>query len=388
MPEKETPINEISDKDKEIIEFLTSSLADEDGRCALVLGPDFFTGENTDLANYIKSSSNIFYLPGDGLMYFKKDINPREESTQYKEIINFLNSKKQADVHADLARLPFSFIISLSPVDFLLDAYNDIGKDYYFYYYKNEFVTPDKLKNNYPPIEKLDTTESGNERNLIADKNKPLILNMLGHYSDTQSLVYTHHALFEYLYSLPITKIPDNIRFKIKDKIKCFLVLGVHFNKWYLKLIFFLLSKLASDKVSQTAIFSYDDKDAAESAEINFYKTYFQIEFLKMSDQEFIKALLNNINQDALFKTTVTTKEQQIKNCFLKADYLHCLNLSIDFYGDEKGEFALLISRLNDNELQWKNNSILPAEYNMEKTKIKDLMLLEIPCLSNKINND
>ena len=122
------------------------------------------------------------------------------------------------------------------------------------------------MKDSYATIDKLDITEKGKEKNLITDKQRPLVLNMLGHYSDTQSLVYTHQALFEYLYSLPVTKIPETIRFRIKEKIKCFLVLGVHFNRWYLKLIFFLLSKLAADKVSQTAIFSYNEEDAAESA--------------------------------------------------------------------------------------------------------------------------
>lgn len=371
--------NVISDKDQEIVDFLADVLSGEESHCALVLGPDFFSGEADDLAKYIKKdSSNIFYLPGDGLMYFKKDIQPREEKTQYKEIINFLKSKKQSDVYAGIARLPFSLIISLSPDDFLLDAYNAINKPYYFYYYKDEFKIPDKYKDSYAAIDQLNLTKKGSEKNLITDKQKPLALNLLGHYGDLESLVYTHHALFEYLYSLPVTKIPETIRLRIIEKIDSFLILGVHFNKWYLKLIFFLLSKLTKGNADQTAIFSYNDKD---SAEIDFYKTYFKIEFLKIDEKNFIKALIDKTKPEALFKATETDGAQEIKQCFLKADYTKCLQLAIAKYGDEDGTFATLTTRFNDNEKQRLDRLLSEDDYSVEKNKIIALMKTEIPGL-------
>jgi hypothetical protein len=361
---------------------------DPEGAVGLVLGADFFYDEEQkiNLGNFpgiedipYLTEDSLKYFSDDGFIYFDRSVDYSAKRDYFENLKSYLISKKDRTFYNQLAQLPFSLIISLSPDDFMHQAYNEIGKPHYFYYYitgkeggAGQFKLPSSESDSGKPV---DEAIKINQK-IGADKKKPLILNMFGHFDNQESLLLTHDKFFEYLHSSPIDEIPDNIRANIKTNITSFLIIGTHFNKWYLRFLFFLLYRLKPG-IGTRAIFNYSEK---YSNELDFYYTIFQMRFSKTDNIEFINGLYEDCKTKGLISkdTLQQSKEAEIKNLFKFGDLAACLALAEKQYPEKSKEIINMLGRYNDNERH-------PERITYEQTKenIRTDMQNEIPCLNS-----
>jgi hypothetical protein len=107
-------------------------------------------------------------------------------------------------------------------------------------------------------------------------------------------MVFTFDALFEFLYSVfPINNIPDKLKLEIQ-KAGTFLFMGFNYDKWYLKIIFFILHKICETTgVIKTAMVHAGEKRGS----INFFQSQFNINFYKDNTISFLDKLKNDYAQ-------------------------------------------------------------------------------------------
>lgn len=161
-----------------------------------------------------------------------------------------------------LKGLPLHLIISLYPEEKIIsNAFDNKTHTALRYYQKKK--TSEKEKFDEPSTE------------------NPIIYNLLGTLSDTESLVVTYDDLFEYIFSiLGDHRIPESLQNTLRNTNR-FIFLGVNFNKWYMHL---LLKLLAADKAaiaidnqtqepSRTFILDRISLDMLSSTPIEFLQT-------------------------------------------------------------------------------------------------------------------
>ncbi len=282
------------------------------GTCALVLGPEFHLTNSKDedkitgLRDYLsemeplKEKLNRMPMPyviEDGCFYLRKDLGdriPLKKKIVYA-IQNYFEKFKEEvpDFYISLARMPFYLIISLSPDELMRSAFEEIKKpyDYRFFamgeYYENPFGE--------------DSPYSKKEIEFEPTSKRPLIFNLLGSYANWESMVFTHDSMFEFFFHLfPLEKLSQKFKTSIMNA-SSFLFLGFRYDKWYLKLIFFLLQKIRAKGVENVAI--YTDNENFSKVK-NFYADEMAFSFGEGKVDEFIKDLYIKAKQDNLtFKT-------------------------------------------------------------------------------------
>ena len=258
----------------------------ENGTCALILGPEFhLTGsaENemiTSLRDYLFQKENLSdksYITEDGFFYITANGSARIR--EKRSIVNTIRdyykgfaSPELPDFYLSIARLPFYLIISLSPDEILVKAFEEIKKPFDYQYLSNG-------KN-------IELEE-------YPSKEKPLILNLLGSVEDWESMVFTFDSLFDFLYSVfPLEIFSQKFKTSI-NQASSFLFLGFKYDKWYLKIIFFLLKKLVSLKdIERTAIFSHNES-------FSRIKDFYEKEFLIYFDNQNVNEFISNLYEKA-----------------------------------------------------------------------------------------
>jgi hypothetical protein len=278
----------------------------EDGTCALVLGPEFHLTNSkneeaiTSLRDYLFETEKLKvmpYLSEDGFFYLRKD-TPTNRVTQKKNIVNairdYYDELKQSipDYYISVARLPFFLIISLSPDEMICDAFDEIRKPYdYRFFAMGEYCDLKKMKKE---IENDPSSE------------RPLIFNLLGSHKNWESMVFTHDSLFEFLYNLfPLEKLSQKFKSSILNA-SSFLFLGFKYDKWYLKLIFFLLQKIRGNKGTENlAIYTGHDKFSKVK---DFYTDEMAFSFNEVNVYQFINELYDEARRNnIIYKTPEPT---------------------------------------------------------------------------------
>ena len=171
----------------------------------------------------------------------------------FRHFSKFFGNMQAGEVYKKIAEIPFHLIISLSPDLLLKQTFEAHNFDFSFdYYHKGKAATQISKPN----------------------KEKPLIYNILGQYSETTSLVLCFNDLFDYLSSiLGINELDANFRTELEEAQNVFF-LGFKYDKWYLKLIMRLLNK-DDDVMRQAAFTEVEDKENI----INFYTDEFNFVF-------------------------------------------------------------------------------------------------------------
>jgi hypothetical protein len=223
-------------------------------------------------------------LSEDGFFYLRGDPAERDEqkaviSSAIRQYYEELKTPIP-DHYLFLARLPFHLIISLSPDELIRNAVDEIKKPYeYTYFAMGEYFGEDnKIKRNGPEND--------------ASSEKPMIFNLLGSYKSRQSMVFTYDALFNFFYNLfPLEKLSQKFKAAVYNA-SSFLFLGFRYDKWYLKLIFFLLTKIRESKGigGNLAIYTGYTGDDKSSKMKDYYKDQMSFRFSEVKAYEFIKS--------------------------------------------------------------------------------------------------
>lgn len=247
-------------------------------KCILVLGPEFINIDSTDvdftesIQDYLANKkfpklAEKSYFSEDGFLHFESQ---SRNSNMLIELGTFYQELKLSESYTKLARIPFTSIISLSPDDLIVQAYTDINKACEFRRYSDEGF------------------EDGPAE---TSKSNPLIYNLVGHYKNPMELVFTFDNLFTFLNKIFQDTIFPNVRKHIIQA-HSFLFLGFNYDKWYLKLIFFLLNKFRDRRdVTRNAVFEYIKNEKDFSKKIEYYKASYNLNFSQENEKEFIDKL-------------------------------------------------------------------------------------------------
>jgi len=254
---------------------------ESNSNCVLVLGPEFINIDSSELdftesiQDYLlkkkfNNSVEAHYFSEDGFL-FSDDRDANWDILL--KISKFYKDLPLSSSYEMLARIPFTSVISLSPDDLIEKAYKKIGKKATFCSY-----LPSGFQDG--PLE--------------TSKQEPMIYNLMGHYKNEKALIFTYENLFSLLDKLFQDNVFNNARRHIIEADN-FLFLGFNYNKWYLKLIFFLFSKFRGGKTDlrSNAIFNYKSKEDEFNTKIEYYKVCHKLKFSPENEKNFIEELFN-----------------------------------------------------------------------------------------------
>src|SRR5690242_18409035 len=202
--------------DKIVYNNLLDSL--EEKQCTLILGPEFFLLNNPEeLISfrdmiYKNRLSESPYVIEDGFFNTDKYSGFENKNAILSNIKKYFKELQVPDYYYKIAQIPFSSVVSLSPDDLLAKAMTSLQQPYHFSYYKKQsglyFREIDKANNTLKWSEPRDVTDEE------LHSSDTFLFNFFGHYSDTQSMIFTYDALSDFLYSVfPV----DNLSIKLRS---------------------------------------------------------------------------------------------------------------------------------------------------------------------------
>lgn len=244
------------------------------GKIILFIGPDISVDEDGNsihektYKSFIERYSEVEYLEEEG--FFSPKLNTDllyDIQGFYEEDFPDINTSGR-QVLESFVQIPFSLIISLCPDDTIHKIYQDFDLEHsYLYYNESKQETDD------PKID------------------NPVIYNILGNIEEDFKYVFTYEDLYKYLKEI---NIPPNIKKKIQETTD-FLFIGFDFNKWYYRLLLFILK--FDEKFSDKLGMNIEKKAVAEKFE-KFIKKQFNITSVHDDYVEFIGWLVQHVKKD------------------------------------------------------------------------------------------
>jgi hypothetical protein len=246
-------------------------------RCIVILGPDvveyagypsFFDAVSAELTDN-KFISQSFV---EEQLFQIKITNPSRAKAEKNDGIRHIAkamqkvvAQNQSDwnaVASFVKKIPSKVIFSLMPEE---NTFSTVLGTPIRYYHKNKT----------------------SEKEVISDLSieNPIIYNLVGTFSQPESLVFTYDDLFDYLFSiLGDNRLPQELQIILKNAER-FIFLGVNFSKWYMHL---LLKLLASDK----NVLAIDDK--VPDASRTFVMSRLSLEMIDCTPLSFLDSLTCN----------------------------------------------------------------------------------------------
>jgi hypothetical protein len=244
-------------------------------RSVLVIGPGIVLDK--DGKSLLGGFTERYSQRNKGLIkyYFEYDnlIRPKNSVTQITIQKNFADffekefSENVKELYRRIAQIPYSLIISLNPDNTLAKCFDELGCSYTFDFYRKG---------------------KKNQINEIPTKESPYLFNLLGCYSEPESLILTYADMFEYLRNiLPGDGIPTSIRSALKNAVNI-TFLGVEFDKWF----FQLLVKLLTEFDEKYELLRYAAPDLSSNENVNrICANNFEITFVESDVSSFINEL-------------------------------------------------------------------------------------------------
>jgi hypothetical protein len=259
--------------------------------CILFIGPEISVnskGESLHQEFYKELALDfpeIEYLENEG--YF----SPESDEIILYDVLDFYSKdfpKKNTSgrkILEQLAQVPFSLIISLCPDDTMHKVFSD-------YDLEHQFLAYDGTKQEVDPM----TPE------------RPVLYNILGNAASNGRYIFTHENFYNYLNKVHI---PAEIKKKIQDATH-YLFIGFDFNKWYNRLLLFILE--FEQKKSGAHRMTIGNKNVKEDIE-KFIAKQFNITFVDNEYSQFIEWLLHNVGEDGTIRNL---NQGFVQNNFLK----------------------------------------------------------------------
>lgn len=259
--------------------------------CILFIGPEISVNNKGDSLHqeFYKELAldypEIEYLENEG--YF----SPQSDEIILYDVLDYYSEEFPRKntigrkILEQLAQVPFSLIISLCPDDTMHRVFSDYDLDH-------QFLAYDGTKQEVEPM----TPE------------KPVIFNILGNATSNGRYIFTHETFYNYLNKVHI---PAEIKKKIQDSTH-YLFIGFDFNKWYNRLLLFILELY--QKKSGAHRMTIGNKNVKEDIE-KFIAKQFNITFVDNEYSLFIDWLIHNVGEDGTIRNL---NQGFVQNNFLK----------------------------------------------------------------------
>lgn len=194
------------------------------GKCILFMGPEVFTnskGEKLEqrMLKYLAVDADPdVKVYGDGLFFFRVKQKRTETYLKIRRFFQEENFPEGDALFEKIARIPFHFILAVTPDNRLEDTFARMQLPFKadFYWKKH----PADHKAPLPTIQ------------------QPLLYDILGNISRPESLVLTHDDLFDYLESIfQPHSMSDTLKDHIINEAQSIIFLGIPFDRWYMQLL-------------------------------------------------------------------------------------------------------------------------------------------------------
>ncbi len=275
----------------------------ERGQCVLMLGADIASYmDNTKpplttlfartLAEQLDGKATVCDsddLPQVAQTYIANRIGDRNDLEI--EVESFYEAYRQdtTELHQCLAQLPFSYCISITPDEFMRNAFLNQGK------------APTEAFYHFRQTQPLTVTPS---------QQSPLIYQLYGSLSDSRSLVLTETDLLDFLVNIIAgsPELPPQLSTLLCDNNTSFLFIGFGFHRWYLRILLHVFRKqlnnnpLKSVALENTHFFS----DPVHEQTVLFYDHTHAIEIKHCSWNELAENLLRRYQDKTNAKPKIT----------------------------------------------------------------------------------
>ncbi len=337
--------------------FLINTLKDQ--KCVLLLGPELSHNEDGKLihealCDFIDVENNpniVSYYNKDEFFLFAGGM---EKTLTYYEIKDFYakNSNFATDAYAQIAQLPFSLIISITPDNYLKQAFDNAGFEYEFLHY-NKTKNPKDIP---PP-----------------SPEKPVLYNLFGTIEEEESLILTHDDLFDFLEaSIGNSGLPTELKDTL-NKADNLIFMGFGFDKWYMQLLLRILSR--NKEKFKLAL----NKELAKDAK-TFFINQFKINFGEYSTTDFINELHKKYDTAGILRKneeSEQTRQKQIKQLITDDEIEKAIKLLMETFEDSDEEDMIIMQSSKFNRLNRKiAKGILDnKEAEIELNQVKDALL-------------
>jgi len=200
----------------------------------------------------------------------------------------------------EFAQIPFDLIISLCPDDTMHRIYDDFAINHNFLAYDG---TKQELNN--------------------TDDEIPVIYNILGNAASNGRYIFTHENFYQYLNKVAI---PSEIKKKIQDATH-FLFVGFDFDKWYNRLLLFILD-LEQSKGGGNRLIVGNKKIKVDIEK--FIEKQFNITFINDEYKKFAEWLSLNAGEAEIARNLNAT--------FVQNNFIALKNFSIKVSDEDKLE--------------------------------------------------
>ncbi len=248
----------------------------EDGDCILFIGQEISVDENDVSLNEkffkgLEKDFDVKYHINEGFFSpSDNDLIKYKVKRYYKETFHKEN-KTGRKILTELAHIPFSLIISLTPDNTMHRIFSDFDQKHQYFYYDGEKRDVEK-----PTIE------------------NPLIYNIIGE-AENYDYIFTHENYYDYIRNL---ELPTQIKKKLQTATH-FLFFGFDFNKWYNRLLLFFLNLSKRKK----KLFGHAIEISSIDEEFkSIVEKQFNITFVSNNYSQFLRRLLLEASKENLTK--------------------------------------------------------------------------------------
>ncbi len=258
-------------------------------KCVLFLGGGAYQLGAQELDAAIQASlgwpaanhPHIKHYNADGFVLLKKNRYRRHVATGLREFYSQAFPDTEL-AFAQLARIPFHAIISLTPDNLLARTFDNLGLDYQQDFYFRNRKAPDQYEE--------------------PTADRPLIYNLLGNIEEPESLVLTHQDFFDYLNSVfNSSSMHEDLKLTLKSAER-FIFLGLPYEKWYFQLLLRVLSLQADElqEIERLALQEFDNENLQK-----IYAGEFKLDFVPVGIGAFLDRLFRECDRANLIKEVV-----------------------------------------------------------------------------------
>lgn len=284
--------------------------------CVLFIGPEISV--DSDGSSLHKNFYSELAEDFDDIEYLEKEgfFSPGADEAIKYDVMDYYEKDFQKEnkigrkLLERLAQIPFELIISLCPDDTMHSIYDE-------YSIPHHFLAFDGTKHE---------IEAGEE-------DMPIIYNILGLAAKNGNYIFTHENFYQYLSKVNGVSIPARVRDQVKEATH-FLFLGFDLDKWYNRLLLFILD--LKEKKSGDLRLIVGDKKMKDDVE-KFIERQFDITFVNNDYGKFVEWLEGNaINAEDVLRdlhlSFIPNTELALHNISLEALKI----LSKDISDDQK----------------------------------------------------
>lgn len=244
--------------------------------CVLFIGPEISVdGQGSSLhRSFYKELTEDFddieYIENEGFFTPDADEEILYDVLDYYSKVFPGKNQSGRQLLEQLAQVPFNLIISLCPDDTIQQIYNDYDLDHIFLAHDGT-------------------------RQQVDEVEVPIIYNILGNAASNGRYIFTHENFYHYLSKVSI---PAGIKKRIQDATHL-LFIGFDFDKWYNRLLLFILD--FEQKKGGGSRMIVGNKTIRHDIEL-FIEKQFNITFVDNAFASFVQWLAQNAAQEGILR--------------------------------------------------------------------------------------